>query len=160
MGVRRAPGPLPLLPQRLPPHRPPLRQRVMGSHTTSAVCSAGRKMRSLENSQPFPLFFMPIPTFPISNRTTQVNKDKVSCSTFIVKLVQSSFFSRINTEQMFIVFLVTDWASRCKQIMKIWRKVSAADKVPYLVSSFFLTLKNNTFMFTGFSLAVLLNIIF
>ncbi|XP_055079337.1 histone-lysine N-methyltransferase 2D isoform X2 [Periophthalmus magnuspinnatus] len=25
-----------------------------------------------------------------------------------------------------------DWASRCKQIMKIWRKVSAADKVPYL----------------------------
>ncbi|XP_068454333.1 histone-lysine N-methyltransferase 2D isoform X3 [Clinocottus analis] len=25
-----------------------------------------------------------------------------------------------------------DWASRCKQIMKVWRKVSAADKVPYL----------------------------
>ncbi|XP_061684591.1 histone-lysine N-methyltransferase 2D isoform X3 [Syngnathoides biaculeatus] len=25
-----------------------------------------------------------------------------------------------------------DWANRCKQIMKIWRKVSAADKVPYL----------------------------
>ncbi|KAF7664552.1 hypothetical protein LDENG_00172620 [Lucifuga dentata] len=25
-----------------------------------------------------------------------------------------------------------DWSSRCKQIMKIWRKVSAADKVPYL----------------------------
>ncbi|XP_077428838.1 histone-lysine N-methyltransferase 2D isoform X2 [Vanacampus margaritifer] len=25
-----------------------------------------------------------------------------------------------------------DWASRCKQIMKIWRKVSAADKAPYL----------------------------
>ncbi|CAL9703035.1 unnamed protein product [Knipowitschia caucasica] len=25
-----------------------------------------------------------------------------------------------------------DWTSRCKQIMKIWRKVSAADKVPYL----------------------------
>ncbi|XP_026223798.1 histone-lysine N-methyltransferase 2D isoform X3 [Anabas testudineus] len=25
-----------------------------------------------------------------------------------------------------------DWASRCKQIMKIWRKVSATDKVPYL----------------------------
>ncbi|XP_030590027.1 histone-lysine N-methyltransferase 2D isoform X2 [Archocentrus centrarchus] len=25
-----------------------------------------------------------------------------------------------------------DWASRCKQIMKIWRKVPAADKVPYL----------------------------
>lgn len=64
----------------------------------------------------------------------------------------SPAFFRVNTEQMFIVFLVTDWASRCKQIMKIWRKVSAADKVPYLVSSFFLTLKNNTFMFTNFSL--------
>ncbi|TSP79504.1 Histone-lysine N-methyltransferase 2D [Bagarius yarrelli] len=25
-----------------------------------------------------------------------------------------------------------DWASRCKQIMKIWRKVSAPDKVPFL----------------------------
>ncbi|XP_068610398.1 histone-lysine N-methyltransferase 2D [Brachionichthys hirsutus] len=25
-----------------------------------------------------------------------------------------------------------DWANRCKQIMKIWRKVSATDKVPYL----------------------------
>ncbi|KAF5906764.1 histone-lysine N-methyltransferase 2D isoform X1, partial [Clarias magur] len=25
-----------------------------------------------------------------------------------------------------------DWASRCKQIMKIWRKVSAAEKVPFL----------------------------
>ncbi|XP_028309867.1 histone-lysine N-methyltransferase 2D isoform X2 [Gouania willdenowi] len=25
-----------------------------------------------------------------------------------------------------------DWASRCKQIMKVWRKVSAADKAPYL----------------------------
>ncbi|XP_037540800.1 histone-lysine N-methyltransferase 2D isoform X2 [Nematolebias whitei] len=25
-----------------------------------------------------------------------------------------------------------DWSNRCKQIMKIWRKVSATDKVPYL----------------------------
>ncbi|XP_035595855.2 histone-lysine N-methyltransferase 2D-like isoform X2 [Oncorhynchus keta] len=25
-----------------------------------------------------------------------------------------------------------DWSSRCKQIMKIWRKISAADKVPFL----------------------------
>ncbi|XP_062871993.1 histone-lysine N-methyltransferase 2D [Trichomycterus rosablanca] len=25
-----------------------------------------------------------------------------------------------------------DWASRCKQIMKIWRKVSASDKIPFL----------------------------
>lgn len=28
----------------------------------------------------------------------------------------------------------SDWSNRCKQIMKMWRKVSAADKVPYLVS--------------------------
>lgn len=27
---------------------------------------------------------------------------------------------------------LTDWSSRCKQIMKIWRKISAADKVPFL----------------------------
>lgn len=33
-------------------------------------------------------------------------------------------------------FFFPDWASRCKQIMKIWRKVSAADKVPYLVGLF------------------------
>ena len=26
-----------------------------------------------------------------------------------------------------------DWSSRCKQIMKLWRKVPAADKAPYLV---------------------------
>nr|XP_023687945.1 histone-lysine N-methyltransferase 2D-like [Paramormyrops kingsleyae]XP_023687953.1 histone-lysine N-methyltransferase 2D-like [Paramormyrops kingsleyae]XP_023687962.1 histone-lysine N-methyltransferase 2D-like [Paramormyrops kingsleyae] len=25
-----------------------------------------------------------------------------------------------------------DWSSRCKQIMKMWRKISAADKVPFL----------------------------
>lgn len=30
-------------------------------------------------------------------------------------------------------YILTDWASRCKQIMKIWRKVSAPDKVPFLV---------------------------
>ena len=35
----------------------------------------------------------------------------------------------------------TDWASRCKQIMKIWRKVSAADKVPFLVGCHFLVLE-------------------
>lgn len=26
-----------------------------------------------------------------------------------------------------------DWSSRCKQIMKLWRKVPATDKAPYLV---------------------------
>lgn len=55
---------------------------------------------------------------------------------------QSSFFkvkfiSFLVIEQMLNIFPVTDWASRCKQIMKIWRKVSAADKVPYLVGSLF-----------------------
>lgn len=81
---------------------------------------------------------------------------RIKCTVQLFSLnLYSPAFSRVNTEQMFIAFLVTDWASRCKQIMKIWRKVSAADKVPYLVSSFFLTLKNNTFMFTHqFFLAV------
>lgn len=39
---------------------------------------------------------------------------------------------------------LTDWASRCKQIMKIWRKVSAADKVPYLVGLQFFVLMDGT----------------
>lgn len=30
--------------------------------------------------------------------------------------------------------LPADWSSRCKQIMKLWRKVPATDKAPYLVS--------------------------
>lgn len=30
-------------------------------------------------------------------------------------------------------FCPPDWSSRCKQIMKLWRKVPAADKAPYLV---------------------------
>lgn len=33
----------------------------------------------------------------------------------------------------FLDLLLTDWSSRCKQIMKMWRKISAADKVPFLV---------------------------
>lgn len=41
--------------------------------------------------------------------------------------------SLVHITLILIIFPVTDWASRCKQIMKIWRKVSAADKVPYLV---------------------------
>lgn len=46
----------------------------------------------------------------------------------------------VNIEQMLSISPVTDWASRCKQIMKIWRKVSAADKVPYLVGTLFCVL--------------------
>lgn len=46
------------------------------------------------------------------------------------------FFPKQNDiVQLLNISYVTDWASRCKQIMKIWRKVSATDKVPYLVSS-------------------------
>lgn len=145
MGVRRAPGPLPLLQQPPPPHRPPLRQRVMGCPTTSAVSSAGRKMRSWANSQPFPLFFMPIPTFPLSNRTTQVSLEEIPYQHLqvIVRPNSKAFFkisftSLLDIKQMLNISPVTDWASRCKQIMKIWRKVSAADKVPYLVGSLFL----------------------
>lgn len=142
MEVRKVTGPLPLHQQPPLPHRPPLRQRVMGSPTTNAVCSAGRKMRSWENFQPFLLFFMPTPTFPLSNRTIQVSVDGISIGRTFSK---SSFFrvrfvSLLDVEHMLKNFPVTDWASRCKQIMKIWRKVSAADKVPYLVCSPFLFL--------------------
>lgn len=95
MGVRRAPGLLPLPQQPPPPHQPPLRQRVMGCPTTSAVCSAGRKTRSWENSQPFPQCFMPIPTFPLSNRTTQVSVGQI-----LHRHVQSII--RLNSHKVYI----------------------------------------------------------
>lgn len=90
MGERKVPGPLPPPPP--PPlHRPPpRRQRATGSRTTSAVCSAGRRMRSWGSFQPFPPFFMPTPTSPLSSRTTQVS---VGSTVFKARTVQLLRFS-------------------------------------------------------------------
>lgn len=85
---------------------------------------------------------MPIPTFPLSDRTTQVREDEIIIYTQSIRgqnrpcaFFKVSFISPLYIGQLLNISPVTDWANRCKQIMKVWRKVSAADKVPYLVSS-------------------------
>lgn len=61
----------------------------------------------------------------------------IECNTFFYSTVLFiGYWTAI--EKLFDISPMTDWASRCKQIMKVWRKVSAADKVPYLVSSVFI----------------------
>lgn len=112
--------PLPLLLQHLP------NRREMACHTTSEVYSAGKKMKNLEIYPRFLLYSMPTSISLISSKTTQVSNH--SAETFKIKIKWSPFVIKEKMKYFF-----TDWASRCKQIMKIWRKVSAPDKVPFLV---------------------------
>lgn len=65
-------------------------------------------MRSWENFQPFLLFFMPTPTFPLSNRTIQVSVDGIHIDSRTFS--KSSFFrvwfvSLLEVEHMLKMFL-------------------------------------------------------
>lgn len=128
-----------------PPLPPPLpqRARAMGCPITSGVSSVGRRTRSWASSPLSHLCSTPILTFLISSKITQVPLGKSRGSSLQVEggSPAKSFLTRS--------FCFPDWSSRCKQIMKLWRKVPAADKAPYLVRQTWASLWPETEAYLG-----------
>lgn len=83
-------------------------------------------MRNWASSPPFHLYSMPTLTFLISSKITQVPLGEGQRNSLAGGGVTCQGSSDL-------AFCSPDWSSRCKQIMKLWRKVPAADKAPYLV---------------------------